>query len=70
MLTYDFTTPAGVARERFAHLSTRVVNILVRKGQRSWDQIARSSDEDLLTLERLVAGALSEIRTEQRVQVL
>lgn len=68
MLTYDYETASGVARERFAHLPIRVVNILVRKGQRSWAQIAAASDEDLLSLDKLGRTALAQIRTEQRRQ--
>jgi hypothetical protein len=68
VLTFDFETASGVARERFAHLPLRVVNILVRKGQRSWEQIAATSDEDLLTLTFLGPTALDQIRTEQRRQ--
>lgn len=68
MLTYDFETAAGLARERFSHLPVRVVNILVRKGQRSWPQIAATSDEDLLSLDKLGRTALAQIRTEQRRQ--
>lgn len=68
MLTFDFETASGVARDRFDHLPLRVVNILVRKGQRSWDQIAATSDDDLLTLTFLGSVALDQIRTEQRRQ--
>jgi len=69
MLTFDFETASGVARERFAHLPVRVVNILVRKGQRSWPQIAATSDEDLLSLTFLGRTALAQIRAEQRFHV-
>jgi hypothetical protein len=69
MLTSDFETASGVARERFAHLPLRVVNILVRKGQRSWQQIAAASDEELLGLDHLGRTSLAQIRTEQRRQL-
>lgn len=69
VLTFDFETASGVARERFAHLPIRVVNILVRKGQRSWPQIAATADEDLLSLTFLGPTALAQIRTEQRRQL-
>lgn len=69
MLTYDYDTAMGVARERFAHLPRRVGNILIRKGQRSWKQIAAASDDDLLGLEKLGRVALAQIRTEQRRQL-
>lgn len=69
MLTFDFETASGVARERFAHLPVRVVNILVRKGQRSWQQLAATSDEDLLSLDHFGRTALAQVRTEQRRQI-
>lgn len=69
MLTHDFETPAGVAREHFAHLPLRIVNILVRKGLRSWQQIAATSDEDLLALDGFGSKTLADVRQEQRRQL-
>jgi DNA-directed RNA polymerase alpha subunit len=66
MVTYDYETPSGVARERFAHLPIRIVNILIRRGIRSWPQIAKTSDEDLLSLGKFGKVSLETVRKEQR----
>ena len=70
MLTQDHATATTTAYWRFRHLPTKVATLLVRKGVRSWGQIADASDEELLALDMLGPKSLTLIRDEQRVQRL
>jgi hypothetical protein len=68
MLTTDWQTPTGVARERFHRLPPRVIAALVRHGLRSWEQVAQATNDELLSFDGIGRSALATIRAEQRVQ--
>lgn len=68
MLTVDWAIPTGVARERFNRLPPRVITALVRRGLRTWQQVAQATDDELLSFDGIGRGALATIRAEQRVQ--
>lgn len=68
MLTADWTVPTGVARERFNRLPPRVIAALVRHGLCSWEQVAKATNDELLSFDGIGRGALAAIRAEQRLQ--
>lgn len=68
MLTTDWATPTGVARERFNRLPPRAITALISHGLRSWQQVAQVTDDELRSFDGIGRGALAAIRSEQRLQ--